>query len=812
MKKNIFLLLLVAGVLSFLIVCKRENKEVLAEDPIATIGHGAVLDKSGKSIKLDEPFIRKVQDLYIRNLASAQLAVLEGSSNDPQKTEAARKLIYSVVKNEILANAIYIDWLIEQRKPKDEAQFVTVNGALRWYYVLNIQTDKILPNDKKEWWKGVTPEQGKELGNGGVIVYVVINSNMSAYCEECLEAGVPVPANMFGPEWRNLGAFENEFIGEENGPSQPELMIYASRDPEGFCLALPRYPQSGATTSDRATLFGVICVGTRTSKVCFFDNPRGTTFRRDEVIDFKTSFLGGADLVRNNQGICSDCHAGENPYIVHPDKAPFAEMLRHLAGRGQPYMPRSWYDPLVVGTWPQNPGPTYMLDAITDGRQCNGCHSEGGPGGRFPDVSYPLTGYCTDVLSNAVRPAASFGTMPRPGFGVVADYAPQVNALQSYCTASRTNIPPVSDNPPPPANPGFLSPPRLGTVYACATQVQVSGVVLDAKASLFVEGEAAPIATIDPARSPVHFDFVLSRELRAGEVIYAIQEKDGATSARSESRTVRDYRADYPGGPPAPDIYPTTVYTCASLIAVRHLPGAIITVVTNNDETTARSFTSGGTWTTIPPAGAPFTRGMTFKVKITMCGDPSPYSETVTVTDGPASLQTPVFRPPNIFTGQELLHIEGFEYGATVLLRNAALPAWAGSFSTPVTWMPDYDLKTSMGRPVQGGDNISVKQKLCDTESEPTPPGSTKTQGCEGLPAPRIERPVAGWNFVVVADCVPGARIMVYDDANTEIGDGSGRIVMLSRTIRPGERLRVVQRLGECTGRFVYQTTATGGN
>lgn len=807
-KRIIFLLLLVAGVLSLLTVCKKEPVRFDSmDDPIATIGHGTVLDKGGKEIKLDEPFIKKMQELYINNLQVDNLAVREGSVFDKEKTARIRKLVYDKVDNTILANAIFIDWLIEQRKPKEEAQFTTVNNALRWYYVLNIQENAILPNAKNEWWKGVTPEEGKDLEGGGVIVYAVVNSAMDAYCEECLEAGVPVPSTMFGPEWKNLGAFDNEFI---SGSRTPNLLIYISNDPEGFCLALPRYDAG----SDRASLFGVICMGTRTSKVCFFDNRSGVLHRRDTVIPFRPSFIGGTDLVDNGGGTCTDCHAGENPYIVHPEKAPFVKVKDTLDEVNKPYWPRTWYDPLVAGVWPQNPGPTYLLDGITEGGQCNGCHMQGGSGGRFPDISYPLNGYCTDVLTKAVRPVASGGTMPPFGQDI-ARFARQIDALQRYCGAIipfDPDFPPVIPGPIPPASPAFLSPPLLGTVYGCATRVEVRGLVLDAKASLFVEGEPIPLAIIDPARSPIHVDFELPRELRVGEVIYAVQEKDGATSAPSERITVRDYRVDFPDRLPVPEIDPTTVYTCASLIAVRHLQGAIITVVTNDDESTARSFTSGGSWTAIPPAGAPFTRGMKFKVKVSMCGDESPYSASVTVRDGPATLPTPVFRPPNIFTGQELLDIEGFDYGATVTLRNTALPAWTGTFSWPVTSLPDYDLKTSMGRPVQGGDNILARQKLCDTESEPTPPGSTKTQGCEGLPAPRIERPIAGFSFVVVADCVPGARIMVYDDANTEIGDGSGRIVMLSRAILPGERLRVVQRLGECTGRFVYQTRATRGN
>src|SRR5258708_2006868 len=117
---------------------------------------------------------------------------------------------------------------------------------------------------------------------------------------------------MFGTEWKYLGEVENEFISQTNDMTgvelRAELMIYVSTNPEGFCLALPRYRVSGSI--DQPELFGVICLGTSTSKACFFDNPAGNIFRRDALVNFRSGFVGGADLVANNQGICTDCHSG----------------------------------------------------------------------------------------------------------------------------------------------------------------------------------------------------------------------------------------------------------------------------------------------------------------------------------------------------------------------------------------------------------------------------------------------------------------------------------------------------------------------
>jgi len=59
---------------------------------------------------------------------------------------------------------------------------------------------------------------------------------------------------------------------------------------------------------------------------------------------------------------------------------------------------------------------------------------------------------------------------------------------------------------------------------------------------------------------------------------------------------------------------------------------------------------------------------------------------------------------------------------------------------------------------------------------------------------------------VTVTEAVPGARILVYDAALTEIGDGSGAIVGLTRPIVLGDLLTVVQRLGQCVSSSAYQT------
>ena len=60
-------------------------------------------------------------------------------------------------------------------------------------------------------------------------------------------------------------------------------------------------------------------------------------------------FLSGGNLVN---GVCSDCHAGENPFIVHP-----AGPLNMFPDN----QPQNWHSPLVKPSWPKNPGPFGLL-------------------------------------------------------------------------------------------------------------------------------------------------------------------------------------------------------------------------------------------------------------------------------------------------------------------------------------------------------------------------------------------------------------------------------------------------------------------
>lgn len=108
---------------------------------------------------------------------------------------------------------------------------------------------------------------------------------------------------------------------------------------------------------------------------------------------------GGFELLGGAGGVCTDCHAGENPYITHPKSnlggGIFWEDPRNV--QGLPTFAPNRYDPLVPAAWPQN---DLSQAGSTVPGVCSACHLKGSAG-RFPHLSNQLQGYCGTILPQA---------------------------------------------------------------------------------------------------------------------------------------------------------------------------------------------------------------------------------------------------------------------------------------------------------------------------------------------------------------------------------------------------------------------------
>ncbi|HLL23274.1 MAG TPA: hypothetical protein VK427_14150, partial [Kofleriaceae bacterium] len=413
-----------------------------AQDVIVGMGHGRYIGKGMKVLDPSPALFERTQRALIERLS----AEAHGRGLD---VGAARTRLAG--PDHVLAQAALIDWLVEQTSPGDHATVRMVNGAIR---------------------------DAHARATGVAVVERVTYYGSTKYIAECQAAGVPIPPPMYrtGPgNWTPRGSLTTNFLG---GDAQ----LWEYRDENGICLALPRYasPTSGAEP------FGIICLGAGpptdgTNKACFWDNPKGVAFPRDVEVPL-TSFVGGYDLEANNQGVCSDCHAGANPFVVHPNDPAFAT----IAYADMP--PTNWYEPIVHPNWPQNPGPSNLLAGEPSTKRCDnaGCHNPApsGRAGQFPILSTELPMYCDTVLELAALQAAP-RTMP-PGLSDLADYEGHRRKLRDAC-ASAPDAGKVVVTPPLGTGQGYASRPSLQAVaYACAQKVEVNDVALGALVTLTV--------------------------------------------------------------------------------------------------------------------------------------------------------------------------------------------------------------------------------------------------------------------------------------------------------------------------------------
>ncbi|HXS16283.1 MAG TPA: hypothetical protein VN764_03790, partial [Polyangiaceae bacterium] len=271
---------------------------------------------------------------------------------------------------------------------------------------------------------GILPAFAVMLGHSPSFAETAVPGG-AAYVQQCVDAGVPRPPTWNyedawhqrnGSKWKKATTSEAEILEGVfiSAALTAEVFYYDPAeygDPgAGVCIALPRSEFSGRAPDegppDYIALLGVICQGQASGKACFWDN--GSSWQSggvdaDQTLTFgdgppTTAFVGGNELAAGGD-VCTDCHRGENVYIIHP-----ASVLGVVPSS----MPAIWAEPIVPGTWPMNEGPSSLFSP-SDTDSCLGCHRQGGPGGRFPEVNTDTTSYCGTILRQA------FGKTMPPG-------------------------------------------------------------------------------------------------------------------------------------------------------------------------------------------------------------------------------------------------------------------------------------------------------------------------------------------------------------------------------------------------------------
>jgi len=427
-----------------------QDTRAQSEEPIAYIGHGAFFDRQGNEIQLTQAFVERAQAWYREDMLPAlsvrqksEFATLEQQlyagvpAQSQARLVARQRMLASLLaisprhrnNDRTLGKLRALEYALTWRLPEQAGQGI---GATREKFIVDADLARKLDSPQFK------------PGPGTQLMSVTVNLGQ-AYINECMAARVPIPPSIgvLDPAgvagWKSQGfiPIPTQFIGQTSGPSPAEVRTYKSSNPAGMCYALPRYSDTSNTT---VALDGVICLSQETSKVCFWDNqmmgmgfsfPAGTQIPigvANPAVDPMGRYqAGGFELLGGTGGICTDCHAGENPYITHPKADLGGGVLWEslsAAPQNLPTFAPNRYDPLVAAAWPQNQlsqaGPT--VPAV-----CRGCHVKGGAG-RFAHLSNQLIGYCGTVLTKAYNQ-----TMPPPP--PATNPGSQVTAAQAFKNA-----------------------------------------------------------------------------------------------------------------------------------------------------------------------------------------------------------------------------------------------------------------------------------------------------------------------------------------------------------------------------------------
>jgi len=340
--------------------------------------------------------------------------------------------------------------------------------------------------------------------------------------------------------------------------------------------------------------------------------------------------------------------------------------------------------------------------------------------------------------------------------------------------------------------PERLSPPIVvEPLYQCATAVTVIGFVPEAQIDVEVNGA---LVTTAPGGFPwpKGVTIALPNALVAGNTVRARQRTPQLTSGWSNPVGVRDHTADYPAGPPRPQIDPAPVFQCGLRTGVGNLlTGSNVWITADGAEVGRVNGASQHQGVNVNPA---YGLGEYVRAWSEMCKDPSPPSVGHVTQIPPAPLPVLTFDP--VYEGGQQVTVREVVNGARVALyRNGVLmgtwPCWGGG------------LTVSGLTPIASGDVFRASQAMCPGDP-PSHPGETTALPCGALPAPQVGPVQAGDTQITLTQFVPDAAISVYLNGML-VGLGSGPVVILSRAIAMGDALYIVQDLRGCRSHFALE-------
>jgi hypothetical protein len=300
-----------------LLGCVSKSTEPAAIEPspveqIAFFGHGRLFDAKMNEIKLDDTLLAQMQDAMLVEIQ--QYKGKDPAGEDKAALAQAQELLKSqkLATNEAALLKSGVIHTLLRTAPRELRDKYAWRNTAAFYHYWN--------HDLKQ---RLVSERLLDLLSRLHLFEPANQGTPTAYMNDCRAHSVPIPPDWAetGTAWRKQGTLSSNLLVPG---AYAEVWTYSDPTVRGACIALPR--DSGAAGS----LAGIICQSATTGHACFWDNQLRSA--PASVLGWSGQRLVIADLVDGatmaDAKNCTGCHRGNNVYLISPDDATWAKVLR----------------------------------------------------------------------------------------------------------------------------------------------------------------------------------------------------------------------------------------------------------------------------------------------------------------------------------------------------------------------------------------------------------------------------------------------------------------------------------------------------
>jgi hypothetical protein len=296
----------------FLTSCMPVQKKVeIPAEKIAYAGHGMLFDKEMNEIILDTSLITEIQDSMMDELLKAISKELPAdTASTIQEAQGLLKSQKLSTGETILIKSGIIRTLLQDAPEILTTQYAWRNNALLAHYL----------SDHDELVTQLRPEVLEMLPQPESFEPVDADGD-TPYMADCRLRGVPIPPDWAesGTPWVLQGTLTQNLLDPGGFAA---VWTYSNPSARGACIALPRGNGSPGSAA------GIICQSA-TGNACFWDNKR-LGVNPEQFLGWSGQRLVISELKdgSNLNSACTQCHRGNNVFLMSPDDPTWAKLLR----------------------------------------------------------------------------------------------------------------------------------------------------------------------------------------------------------------------------------------------------------------------------------------------------------------------------------------------------------------------------------------------------------------------------------------------------------------------------------------------------